>query len=378
MGQSAIATHSTERGATDFFSLTLEAGVHAGVVQRLASGCYAIGRDLNADLVLADPSLEARHAIVSLAGGRVRVRAIDGAVNLPGQRRLSPGQQRRFSLPVELSMGETRMRLTAPARRDRLGWRTALLGLAVLCGGIIIPIGTESSFSSLASRTSVAAAEVAIAAPAPIVPPALTVESGEGAEALRRAVQATVSAAISAGAERGGQLAAIEAAPDRFRLTGFVPTAADRSAIEQMLEGRTDRINLDLLAIDEVAEELGARLAAAGLADAVRVAPGFGTITVDGVIDPALQPSWQLTQAWFDQRFAQRIVMVCNVAISDEDSGPRLTIEAVWVGAHPYVVAADGRRYGEGAALDNGWQLDRIEADRLLISRGGQQLALTF
>ena len=377
MGQSAIAIPSTERGVAGSFSLTLEAGAHAGVVQRLTPGNYAIGRDLDADLVLADPSLEARHAVVSLAGRRVHVRAIDGPVDLPGRRRLSPGQQRRLSLPVELGMGETRMRLAAPACGDRLGWRTALLGLAVLCGSIIIPIGTESSSSSLASRTSVAAAEVAVAAPAPIVRPTPMVESdatGEGSEALRRAVRA----AISAGAGRGGQLAAIEAAPDRFRLTGFVPTAVDRGAIELMLADRTDRIDLDLLAIDEVAGELGARLAAAGLADAVTVVPGFGTITVDGAIDPALQPAWQLTQAWFDQRFTQRIVLVCNVAVSDEDSGPRLTVEAVWVGDRPYVVAADGRRYGEGAALDNGWQLDRIEADRLLISRGGQQLALTF
>ena len=377
MGQSAIEDPPAGERTVGAYTLTLEAGAHAGVVQRLPSGSYAIGRDLDADVVLADPYLEPRHAVLSLTGGRAAVRAVDGSIDLPGGRRLAPGQERCLSLPFDVAMGGTRMRLAAPpAKSGRSGWRTTLFGAAVLCAAIVIPVETESSSGALAGRPSVAAAEAATSVP---VFPAVVVDSGAEDEGERAvALRSAVHAAVSAGVERGGQLAAIESAPNRFRLTGFVPTAVDRAAIEQMFADGPRGVDIDLLAIDDVAEALRTRLVAAGLADAIRVVPGFGTIAVDGTIDPAMQPAWEATQAWFDQRFAQRIVMVCDVVVSDADAGPQLTVEAVWAGDRPYVVAADGRRYGEGAALDNGWQLDRIEADRLVISRGGQWLALTF
>ena len=44
----------------------------------------------------------------------------------------------------------------------------------------------------------------------------------------------------------------------------------------------------------------------------------------------------------------------------------------------PYVVAADGVRYYEGAVLESGWTIQSIDADRILLSRDGQTMALAY
>jgi hypothetical protein len=57
---------------------------------------------------------------------------------------------------------------------------------------------------------------------------------------------------------------------------------------------------------------------------------------------------------------------------------PPLAIQSVWFGDEPYLVARDGQRYGVGSAVGNGWQLDRIEVDRVLLKRGAEVVALNF
>jgi hypothetical protein len=52
--------------------------------------------------------------------------------------------------------------------------------------------------------------------------------------------------------------------------------------------------------------------------------------------------------------------------------------QAVWLGPQPYVINERGRRLYPGAGLDDGWVLQRIENDRVVLVRDGRQFELTL
>jgi type III secretion protein D len=109
----------------------------------------------------------------------------------------------------------------------------------------------------------------------------------------------------------------------------------------------------------------------------IKISSANGIVTANGTIMPSLVARWQKVHQWFDHRTSGALTLVSGVAIKEEKAAPSIAVEAVWRGALPYLLIG-GQKYFVGALLDDGWTVDRIEDDRVLLSRNGRLAALPY
>jgi type III secretion protein D len=124
------------------------------------------------------------------------------------------------------------------------------------------------------------------------------------------------------------------------------------------------------------ARALQAELERVGLVNVV-VDAGPGIVSAAGTIEPSTASRWQSVQQWFDERFAGEITLVNSVGVKAEKLPVSLGIEAVWRGEPSHLVIR-GQKYLEGAVLDGGWSIHRIEAERVLLQRDGRLVAVRY
>ncbi len=122
--------------------------------------------------------------------------------------------------------------------------------------------------------------------------------------------------------------------------------------------------------------ELTARLAQSGL-QTVAVGRSAERLVVSGTIPNAQSGAWTEVRTWFDQKFGQ-VPLVSNIAVGDAAQPPRLTLQAIWYGERPYVIAGDGTRYHEGAFTNDGWTIKEIGQTALVLTKGGATVALKY
>ncbi|TIT91055.1 MAG: hypothetical protein E5W55_21025 [Mesorhizobium sp.] len=127
----------------------------------------------------------------------------------------------------------------------------------------------------------------------------------------------------------------------------------------------------------EAENQLKQRLDQSGIST-VTVQRSPGRLVVSGMIPSDKSNVWTETQSWFDQAFGAHVPLVSNVMIGDAQQAPRLTLQAIWYGERPYVIAADGARYHEGAFTADGWTIKRIGETELLLTKGGATVALKY
>ena len=385
-----------------FFTLIVECGRHGGVLQRLAPGRYTLGSDPEADFVLSDPGVAAAHVVLELAAtglhGRLTVRPEGGTVSV-GSREFSPGSEITSSLPVAIRLAGIGIAFQAPESLNRRrSWIQG--GAAAIAGGALAAFATLSLLpTGEAPRDDFAAgpewaADRSIGLPAVAPPPKLAdptadlaaefdgspssgpsdVDTQERLRRLRDLVARTAS-------HVGGRVDVVEIDPESFRLVGYLPKQNELEILIKDIEQEIDdlrRIETRVVTVDAAAEALRRRLDNAGLADRVEVAPGNGKVTVTGEIDDERAPAWSAAQQWFDQRFGRHIVLDGRVAARRGPPGPPLSIRAVWTGDAPYVIAGNGQKYIEGALLDSGWKIEKIERDVIVLSRQGETLRLAL
>ncbi len=113
-----------------------------------------------------------------------------------------------------------------------------------------------------------------------------------------------------------------------------------------------------------------------GLRTVTLAARADGTVLASGLLTTDDQASWQFARQWYDSRFGARNVLIEQ--LFPPGSLPLLRIAAVWTGANPYVVDGQGERLRPGAALDDGWSIDRIDAEHVFVRRGTQTVALRY
>jgi hypothetical protein len=123
---------------------------------------------------------------------------------------------------------------------------------------------------------------------------------------------------------------------------------------------------------------LSQRLAAAGLLDTITLAVAGDALLARGAAPPEALNAWRAVQEWYDATYPQGPVLLRQVSEARLADRPRLSVQAVWTGELPYLIAGDGERYGEGAVIDGGWTIERIEPTRILLGRGGRTVALAF
>lgn len=282
-------------------SLRVLNGAQAGSATLLPAGCFRIGRDLDNDVVLADPAIAPAHAllIVDARGARLRLLRSGRAGS---RKRITPGTA------MELQLGETMLRIeahaAAPPRRRH----------ALLLGG-----------------TAVLALGIACAALA--------------AAALTPALHTPAVAARDPGAATA--IPPVSGLPANAPLPGAAAALADR-------------------------------LAAAGLAEGISISASADALLARGTLPPEAMPAWRGVQEWYDAAHPQGPVLVREVREARLADRPRLQVQAVWTGPLPFLIAADGERYGEGAVVDGGWTIERIEPAHIVLSRAGRTIALAF
>lgn len=121
---------------------------------------------------------------------------------------------------------------------------------------------------------------------------------------------------------------------------------------------------------------LRARIAEGGLAGVTVSAQPDGTVVASGLLGVGDEPAWSSIRQWFDARYGNAIVVVERFGVPG--ALPPLRIAAVWAGANPYVVNDRGDRLHAGAAVGDGWFVDRIAVGHVVVRRGSQTVALRY
>jgi hypothetical protein len=322
----SITTPSTERHRKEEENAGLElavvSGIHNGVVITLACAEYAVGSASASDIVLRDPGVAAEHARLRVERGVVCVEATGGDVAV-GQTFVQKGQGCRVREPVDITLGEARLRLS-PAQRGMLGTDEVTSGLEL------------HKFIVGRPRALVGAVTCLVLA---------------------------VSIVVARGVVRTARTPA--ESPTRIALT-------DRTEIPQSI--KTEEQSAPT--VEHAMRDLTDHLARANI-HMLHISTVDGRLVVTGNLNRQEATAWTAIQQWFDQTYGD-FVLTANVTIGDGKDTPNFQIQAVWYGDQPYVIGSDGERYYQGSVLDNGWVITEVDEDRLLLTKGNETLVVTY
>ncbi|AZO22750.1 MULTISPECIES: EscD/YscD/HrpQ family type III secretion system periplasmic domain-containing protein [unclassified Mesorhizobium] len=294
-------------------------GFHAGAELSLAEPLYTVGSSTESDIVLTDAGIAPIHVRLRRKGSQIEIEAVGGDVTLATGETLHEGQGSRCRLPVEITVGEARILLTDPRRTPD---RWSVSNRPFLAAGAAV-------FAVFA--VSIAAIGFSFAKP----------DIAERASAP------------------GGEVTRVAFAGDAGQ------RVMDDSSSEEMQNAA------------EAENQLKQRLEQSGIST-LTVERSPGRLVVSGLIPDDKNGAWTETQSWFDQAFGARTPLVSNVMIGNAEQPPRLTLQAIWYGARPYVIAADGARYHEGAFTNDGWTIKHIGETELVLTKGGATVALKY
>ncbi|MDG4884031.1 EscD/YscD/HrpQ family type III secretion system periplasmic domain-containing protein [Mesorhizobium sp. WSM4884] len=300
-------------------TLSVTHGFHAGAELILVEPLYTIGSSTESDVVLRDAGIAPIHARLRRKGSQFEIEAVGGDVALATGEIIRQGQGSRCRLPIILGIGDARIRLVNPERppnRLSIGNRPVLVAGSVLFAVFAVSVA--------ANGFSLAKSDIR----------AQTSSSHDGQVKMAFA------------GERG------------------------RDALD-------DSSPAQIQTVAEAESQLKLRLDRSGI-NTVTVQRSPGRLVVSGMIPSDKSRVWTETQSWFDEAFGTRVPLVSNVMVGNAPQAPRLTLQAIWYGERPYVIAADGARYHEGAFTDDGWTIKHIGETELLLTKGGATVALKY
>ena len=320
--------------------LEVTGGFHSGVSLPLDEGTYSIGSTPEADIVLRDPGVATEHALLRIEPGGVRIEAVGGDLGV-GEDLVAQGHGCKLRMPVEIAMGNARLRMSHPGSGKMrpvgnfMARNPLMVAGGVICCALVV---------SVAAHKEPSPARVAEAVTEPKPKRAVTEPKVAAIEPKVAATKAAYHSDVDTPAKIGGK--------------------AEQAAAQQS-------------AVEEAATQLIAKLKAMGITS-LRVTSSDKRVVVAGDLAKREAASWTAVQQWFDETHGGRVVLTANVAIGESKSAPSLRLQAIWFGERPYVITEEGAHFYEGALLDNGWVLQRIAEDRIVLEREGEQLALTY
>jgi Inner membrane component of T3SS, cytoplasmic domain/Inner membrane component of T3SS, periplasmic domain len=130
----------------------------------------------------------------------------------------------------------------------------------------------------------------------------------------------------------------------------------------------------DLSMLERIRQELTAHIKDAKIR-AFRVTVADGGLAVSGILGARDRTSWSDVQYWFDQTYRGRVSLTTNFI---ESKPPNLQLRAVWFGEHPYVITAQGQHFNQGAILDDGWTIQEIGEDHLMLAKDGDTQPFSY
>lgn len=321
-GDAATNPHDTTRADAGQLRLEIVTGTHRGAVLMLDRGDYRIGSSPDADIVLSDPGVVSEHAALHIDADGVRLDAIGADITV-GNDPLPQSRGCRVRLPTSFSIGPAQIDLTDPSKgRARGPLRSpAVVAAGIACVTVIV------AFTAVATREISSRRSARLAATAPAV----------------------AHPAVAPG----------PAATD-FRTVASGPAAAPPPPT-----------------MAEATMALQAQLDAANI-KSLEIAPEDGRLIVRGTLAGREATAWQPIEQWFDKSYGRSIPLTARISPGTKPNLPALQIQAVWYGERPYVLLANGEHYFKGAAVDNGWVISDILPDRLVLTKGGDTVSLTY
>ncbi|UVC14362.1 SctD/MshK family protein [Mesorhizobium onobrychidis] len=300
-------------------ALSVTHGFHAGAQISLVEPLYTVGSSTESDIVLRDAGIAPVHARLRRKGSQIEIEAVGGDVTLATGEIIHEGQGSRCKLPLTISIGDAHIRLINPERppnRWSVSDRPLLVAGSVLFAVFAVSVAANGfSFAKPDIDKNV---------------------SAQDREPIRVAF-----------AGEAGQSVLNDSSPTQ------IPSAAEA---ESQLRLRLEQSGISTLAVQR----------------------SPGRLVVSGMIPNDKDGAWTETQSWFDQTFGAHIPLVSNVMIGNAEQAPRLRLQAIWYGERPYVIAADGARYHEGAFTNDGWTIKHIGETELLLTKGGATVALKY
>jgi type III secretion protein D len=303
----------------DLYTFEVESGLYAGLRSAAAEGTFTIGSGTESDIVLMERGFDQRHFSIELSGSSARLEAYGENVSIIGTGSLAAGETRKAPLPVTVSIGDVRLRWSAnrpePAPANHLTtWALAATAFVALA-----IVGLVIFYNSDARATLVSD-------------------------------------------QKSGRAAVGEAVNESH----FVEDTTPRIVLRRTSAETTFAAE----------EALRAEIEKAGLLN-ISLQHDSGMITADGSVEPNAVARWRHVQEWFDHRFNGAPALVNGVNVKAEKLPASIAVEAIWHGVQPHVLVR-GQKYFVGAVLDNGWTIDRIETDRLLLRRDGRLAAVRY
>lgn len=311
--------------------LEVVGGFHTGVSLALDEGSYSIGSTPEADIVLRDRGVAAEHALLRIEGRNFRIEAVGGDLGV-GEELITQGHGCRLRLPIEIALGDARIKLSHPGLNE-----------AAFLPGRLQPIGRFAAGRPIMTVAGVICCALAITVVARQAP--LPAKMAEASPEPKLPLTKTAYYSDVESLNKIGTKAATEISPQA--------TA------------------------DEAAAQLVARLKSVNI-QSLKVSTADKRVVINGSLTKREAPAWTSVQQWFDESYGGRLVLTANVAIGEGKSAPALRLQAIWFGERPYVITEEGAHFYEGALLDNGWILQRIAEDRVVLEREGESLALTY
>ncbi|MCR4264821.1 FHA domain-containing protein [Nitratireductor sp. ZSWI3] len=292
-------------------------GAHSGATLHLDDASYTIGSGTEADILLSDEGIADLHTRLHIRRGRVEIEATGGPVKL-GENEIVPmGHGRRCKLPLDATLGEARFRIVGSAPESVA---TRLPNSPLLAfSGIFLAI-----FVGFVASNSLSRAEPETNWPK----------------------------------ENAGVLAMLG--------LGKTGSAGQQAAGEPAAKG-----------LEGALDQLARRLEQAGISG-VNVALSDDRLIASGTVSKTEAGAWKTVRSWFDQTYGGRVLLVSDVTTGDAAQMPRIRLQAIWYGAQPYIIAADGTRYHEGAFVSGGWTISEIGETQLVLKKAGDTVALKY
>ena len=320
-------------------TMSIESGLYVGSSHAFVPGRYTIGSSMDADIVLMEADVEPLHAVIDASGPELQVEALAGRISIGPQKYLATGARQTVATPLRMNIGAVQLhfsRADDPSPQSQGG----LFGVSMPRSRLLMGAGLVSIVSIGLMMHSLADVPIA-----------------QTAGALHADLRQTLLASA--------------ANPPDIQLAAFTKEAVPRE--------REGSLGIPDLASDTVkaaADAMRVEIERMGILN-VMVEPGTGIVAATGTIDPKAAAQWQTVQRWFDERFEGDITLVNGVTVKTEKVPVSLSIEGVWRGAHPHLLIR-GQKYLEGAMLDGGWAIERIEPEKVLLRREGKLVAVRY
>ncbi|MGO3124133.1 MAG: SctD/MshK family protein [Advenella sp.] len=146
--------------------------------------------------------------------------------------------------------------------------------------------------------------------------------------------------------------------------------------IPEVASGPTTQTNLadarkvaQQVPLDVVRQQLATQLNASGLGH-LNVQTSTGRVQVSGELPLNATEQWREVQMWFDRTHGVHYLLQSNLT---QAHAPQVVIKAIWLGNAPYVIDGKGARCYPGAIMSDGWVLEKIGMNELVLAKNGRQ-----